>query len=89
MNLVGVNLAPLRSAIGMMEQWIMGSGKMEKWVISKIPLKRDVNKNNLRLTSLLKPTFQYSTIPLFRVWGKSSDLEKKPLFSKNCTNSET
>jgi hypothetical protein len=76
----------------MMEQWnsgIMGSGKMEKWVIGKIPLDREVNKVNIRITSLLKQTFQYSTIPLFHVRGRSSGLEKKPLFSISCTNSET
>jgi len=35
-----MNLAPLRSAIGMVEYWndgIMGFGKMVYWVIGKIP----------------------------------------------------
>jgi hypothetical protein len=37
------NLAPLRSAIGMMECWnvgIMGFGKMGQWFIVKISLDR-------------------------------------------------
>jgi hypothetical protein len=38
-----------------------------------------------------KPTFQYSTIPLFHVRGRNSDLEKSPLFfpPRRDTNSET
>jgi len=68
-----------------MEQWndgIMGSGKMEKWVIGKIPLDREVNKVKIRISSLLKPTFQYSTIPLFHVRGRSSDLKKTFILNK-------
>ena len=38
---------------------------MEKWVIGKIPLDREVNKVNTGLTDLLKPTFQHSNIPTF------------------------
>ena len=37
----GQNLAPLRSAIGMLEYWkfgILGSGEMKKWAIGEIPL---------------------------------------------------
>ena len=62
----------------MMEQWndgIMGSGKMENRVVDRIPLGREVNRVNM-INFLLKPTFQYSTIPLFHVQGRSSDLEK-------------
>ena len=70
---------------------------MEKWVIAKIPFDREVNKVNVRLTDLLNPTplktgsstFQYSTIPLFHVRGRNSGLDKNPLFSISCTNSET
>ena len=40
---------------------------MEKWAVVKIPFDRGVNKVDMRLTDLLKPTFQYSTIPLFHV----------------------
>ena len=63
-------------------------GKMEKRVFGKSHLEREVNKVNMRITSLLKPTFQYSTIPLFHVLNRSSGLGKKPLFSICCTNSE-
>ena len=62
---------------------------MEKWVIGKMPLDREVNKVNIRITDLLKPTFRYSTIPLFHVRGRSSGFEKKPLFSISCINSKT
>jgi len=86
--------------IGMLEYWnagIMGDlvlnnvegGKIEKWVIGKIPLGREASEVTIRITSLSIPTFQYSTIPLFHVWGRSSGLDKKPLFSINCTISET
>ena len=50
--------------------------KMEKWVIGRILLYRKVNKINLRVSSLLKPTFHYSTIPLFHVRGRNSGPEK-------------
>jgi len=39
------NLAPLRSAIGMLEQWkigILGSGKLRQWFID--PIDKEVNK---------------------------------------------
>ena len=62
---------------------------MEKRFIGKIPLDRAVNKVNIRINDLLKPiplktgssTFQYSTIPLFHVLGRSSGL-KKSLYSQ-------
>jgi len=38
---------------------------------------------------LLKSIFQYSNIPLFHVQGGNSDLEKIPLFSMSCRNTET
>ena len=62
---------------------------MEKWIIGKIPFNKEVNKVDMRLTSFLRPTFQYSTIPLFHVLGRSSGLDKNPLFSIICANSET
>jgi len=51
----------------MLEYWndgIMGSGKMGYWSIGKIPLDREAIKC---ISSLFKPTFQYSTIPLFHL----------------------
>jgi hypothetical protein len=48
---------------------------MENRVVDRIPLGREVNRVNM-INFLLKPTFQYSTIPLFHVQGRSSDLEK-------------
>ena len=42
----------------------MGSGKMGYWSIGKIPLDREAIKC---ISSLFKPTFQYSTIPLFHL----------------------
>jgi hypothetical protein len=44
-----MELAPLRSAIGMMEKWndgILVSGIMEKWVIREIHLQRKAKDNN-------------------------------------------
>jgi hypothetical protein len=38
---------------------------MEKWVTGKIPLYREVKKVNMKISSLLKSTFQYSIIPPF------------------------
>ncbi len=63
---ITMNLVPLRSAIGMMEQWndgIMGFGKMEKWITGKIPLHMGVKEVNMKISFLIKPTFQYSIIP--------------------------
>jgi hypothetical protein len=42
----------------------MGSGKMGYWFIGKIPVDREAIKC---ISSLFKPTFQYSTIPLFHL----------------------
>jgi hypothetical protein len=42
----------------------MGSGKMGYWSIGKIPLDREAIKC---ISTLFKPTFQYSTIPLFHL----------------------
>jgi hypothetical protein len=42
----------------------MGSVKMDYWSIDKIPLGREAIKC---MSFLFKPTFQYSTIPLFRL----------------------
>ena len=61
----------------MFEYWkggILGSGEMEKWVVGEIPFDMEIKNVHKGRNSLLKPTFQYSTIPLFQVCGKS----KKP-----------
>jgi hypothetical protein len=45
-----MNLAQLRSAIGMVEQWDLASGserKMQKWVTSNIPDGREVGEVNI------------------------------------------
>jgi hypothetical protein len=47
---------------------------MENRVVDRIPLGREVNRVNM-INFLFKTTFQYSTIPLFHVQGRSSDLE--------------
>ena len=62
---------------------------MEKWVMGKIPLDREVKKVNMKIRSLLKSPFHYSTIPLFHVRSRSSGLGKIPLFSIGCKNSDT
>ena len=71
----------------MLENWndgIMGSGKKGRWFIGKIPLDmeidividKELSFNPAKYYSGLKSTFQYSTIPLFHVRGRSSGLEK-------------
>jgi len=58
-------------------QGILGFGKLGFWFIGKIHL--HMGGNMLRNeNSPLKSTFQYSTIPLFHVRGKTSGLEKHP-----------
>jgi hypothetical protein len=55
---------------GMMEYWntgILGSGKMEDWVIVKFPL-TGIKYRNVIFFELL---FQYSIIPLFHVRVKN------------------
>jgi len=45
----------------------MGFGTMVYWAIWKIPLDIEVKIIQKLETSLLKPTFHYSSIPLFHV----------------------
>jgi len=74
------------------EQWndgIMGFGEMEKWVTGTISFGREVKKVSMEINSLLNSTFHYSTIPLFHVRSRSTGLEKIPLFSIGCRNSDT
>jgi len=66
----------------------MGSGKMENWVVGRIPLDREVNRVNI-INFLIKtniPVFHHSIIPCA---GQKLRRRKKPLFSISCTNSDT
>jgi hypothetical protein len=76
----------------MLEQWndgIIGLGEMRKLVTGTISFGREVKKVSMEINSLLNSTFHYSTIPLFHVRSRSSGIEKIPLFSIACRNSET
>jgi len=59
----------------MMEQWNNGFWENGEVGVGRIPLDRELNKVNVGITSLLKPTFHHSIIPLFHVRGRSSGLE--------------
>jgi len=59
----------------------MGSGKMEHWFVGKIPLDKEINNRviSFQESTPVKTgfsTFHYSTIPLFHVRGRRSDLKK-------------
>ena len=61
-----VNLASLRSAIGMLEYWndgIVGFGKMEKWVIDKIHIDNDLDNEGIIFINNAIPL--KTNIPLF------------------------
>jgi hypothetical protein len=71
-------LAPLRSAIGILEYWNIGVvGSKEEKPSSKMAFFR-----------FYCPLFHYSIIPTFHVAGIKQDATKNPLISASCTISE-
>ena len=55
---------------------IVEGGKMENWVIGKIPLEREDSEVTIRITSLLIPTFHYS------MCGREAQVPIKSLYSQ-------
>jgi len=65
----------------MLEYWntgILGSGKMESWVIVKLFLTGIIKRNVIFFNSL----FQYSIIPLFHVQVKNISLKNNFISKK-------